>query len=243
MADRDDTYDFNVMPGWLYNVKVIPYKNNGEQSHTRVLVDGVLVLDDFQVLDDIDNKSEFAVISKDVITSLDQSVLRVVVGTATTPWPGEGGQNVQDVSAIIVQAIEEVDNMPPIPDAGPDAPAWFVDGTAALQLQGSAEDPDQDSLGYLWTATGPGTVTFIDDEDPLTTANFSDSGVYTLTLTVSDPYYNVPDDVVITVYDDGCAAAKGQGIPQDDGDINKDCVTDIVDLAILAGDWLQSTSL
>jgi hypothetical protein len=43
--------------------------------------------------------------------------------------------------------------------------------------------------------------------------------------------------------DDPCEAAKAKGVVLLDSDFNDDCVTNLADFAILAAEWLESTSL
>jgi hypothetical protein len=91
-------------------------------------------------------------------------------------------------------------NLSPIANAGPDQ---SITGTAnTTTLNGSATDDGQPngSITYSWKkANGPGKVTFGNASQPLTTAQFSKAGTYTLRLTVNDGQLSATDNVVITV--------------------------------------------
>ena len=102
MGERDSTYDFAVLSGHTYNVKVVPYKNFGEDSNVRVEINGVLVLDKLVILSDIDPTTEFGFVSYDVTTGGAQSIIQVKVGRATD----SAGHNMADVSMIIVEDKE-----------------------------------------------------------------------------------------------------------------------------------------
>lgn len=55
-------------------------------------------------------------------------------------------------------------------------------------------------LSYSWSkVSGPGSVSFSDDTDPLAHAEFSAAGVYVLRLSVSDGDLTDTDDVTVTV--------------------------------------------
>lgn len=91
-------------------------------------------------------------------------------------------------------------NTAPVASAGPDQ---TVNITVGATLAGSATDDGFPSppatLTYLWAkVSGPGTVTFTDATNPTTTAQFSASGVYVLSLTASDSHLTNADTVTIT---------------------------------------------
>jgi len=87
---------------------------------------------------------------------------------------------------------------------------------ASAPLSGTVSDdglPDPPGLvTVLWTkVTGPGAVTFADDEALATTAGFSTDGTYVLRLTADDDDLTASDDVTITV-----EAEAGSGAFQQD---------------------------
>jgi hypothetical protein len=85
----------------------------------------------------------------------------------------------------------------PVAVAGPDQSTYFPE---TIHLAGSGSDADLDPLTYAWTkVSGPGTVTFADATDPVSTATVSVAGAYVLRLTVSDGTHTATDDVTITV--------------------------------------------
>src|SRR5438132_3339726 len=91
-------------------------------------------------------------------------------------------------------------NLPPIVNAGPDQSIMVPANT--VTLNGSAADDGQPngSITYGWKkVSGPGTVTFGNASQAVTTAQFSAVGTYTLRLTANDGQLSATDDVVITV--------------------------------------------
>ncbi len=92
-------------------------------------------------------------------------------------------------------------NAAPVVDAGID----FVTGLlTGIVLNGSVVDDDAlvDPVASLWTkVSGPGTVTFVDDEDPTTTVTFSVIGAYVLRLTADDGDLTAADDIRIVAVD------------------------------------------
>jgi hypothetical protein len=91
-------------------------------------------------------------------------------------------------------------NQPPVANAGPDQPSVECSShtTTPASLNGTASsDPDNDSLGYTWTAPG---VTFDDPNSATPVGQFSE-GTTLVTLTVSDGIQTATDTVSITVVD------------------------------------------
>ena len=101
-----------------------------------------------------------------------------------------------DQMEIIVYA----QNTAPVVNAGGDDTITLP---ADAVLSGSAVDdglPVPPSLSYLWTKfSGPGTVTFDNDQSPSTIASFSTDGVYVLQLACDDTDLTGTDTVQITV--------------------------------------------
>lgn len=63
-----------------------------------------------------------------------------------------------------------------------------------------ASDPDGDAITVQWAkASGPGDVLFTNPNDIITDLCVSESGIYTLDVSVSDGTLTVVDDVVVTV--------------------------------------------
>ncbi|MEM7125161.1 MAG: hypothetical protein AAF702_02465 [Chloroflexota bacterium] len=92
-------------------------------------------------------------------------------------------------------------NTPPTVDAGPDQTITLPD---EVQLSGSVDD-DELPGGQptaRWThIEGEGTVTFADENSAVTTATFSQPGVYVLRLTADDGELTASSDITITVSD------------------------------------------
>jgi uncharacterized GH25 family protein len=88
---------------------------------------------------------------------------------------------------------------PPAVNAGQDQAITLPATT--VNLNGSATDPLNDgALSYQWTATsGPAPVTFGDPSSPVTTATFTQAGIYTLRLSATAGQRTGSDDVTINV--------------------------------------------
>ena len=99
-----------------------------------------------------------------------------------------------------VQITVFTPNQAPIVNAGPDQSITLP---AVATLNGSASDdglPAGSTLTTTWSkVSGPGTVTFANQNATVTTAAFSAAGTYVLRLTASDSALSPSDDVQITV--------------------------------------------
>ena len=92
-------------------------------------------------------------------------------------------------------------NEPPLVDAGPNQ---TVDLSVGAVLNGSVSDDGlpNASLIVTWRVnTGPGIVTFGNSTDPVTTASFSEPGLYKLRLTADDGELADRDVIRIVVED------------------------------------------
>ena len=92
------------------------------------------------------------------------------------------------------------ENQAPVVSAGPDL-TIPLNGTATLN--GTVTDdglPINSTIITMWSmVSGPGVVTFARAEDHVTTATFSEAGVYVLRLTATDSALSASDETVITV--------------------------------------------
>lgn len=92
-------------------------------------------------------------------------------------------------------------NRPPAVDAGPDQTITLP--TDSVSLNGAATDdglPLNGTLTTTWTkVSGPGPVTFAAPGNPVTTATFTEPGIYVLRLTASDSLLTVFDEVTVEV--------------------------------------------
>jgi len=141
--------------------------------------------------------------------------------------------------------IFNTSNVAPVVDAGEAEPTWLVDGTVDFDLLGELVEDDGRPVPatFLWTVTGepsPGAATIITDPTlPGITVTATEAGTYELTLTADDTEYTDSDTVSILIYENECVKMK----EMDDltprfTDLNGDCVTDVLDVAIFAGKWL-----
>ncbi|MEW6127269.1 MAG: PKD domain-containing protein, partial [Acidobacteriota bacterium] len=100
-----------------------------------------------------------------------------------------------DVTITVIPA-----NQPPQVSAGADQTITLPGN---VSLNGTATDdglPSGSSLTYEWSkVSGAGEVTFTNSGALVTTAGFSQSGIYVLRLTASDSQLSASDDVVVTV--------------------------------------------
>ncbi len=92
-------------------------------------------------------------------------------------------------------------NRPPVVSAGPDQTITL---SSSASLNGTVTDdglPDPPgAVTTTWSkVSGPGTVTFADDNAVVTTASFSDAGAYVLRLDASDGDLAASDDVEVVV--------------------------------------------
>lgn len=154
---------------------------------------------------------------------------------------------------VIVGDIFTFDTMngAPLVDAGDDVVTWLTDGSVSVDLSGSVDDdglpevPGEYTVGWeiVSEAVEGGAVitTALDDES--ISVSLTALGDYAFKLTADDGALSGSDVVVISVYSDNCAAAKGIGVALLDGDLNEDCVVDLADLAVMAGNWLGSMAL
>lgn len=141
------------------------------------------------------------------------------------------------------------DNSAPQVDAGAIIYAYLTDGTVTVTMAPSVSDdgrPDPPGkYTVLWEVT-------VEDPDVVinsptietTTVTITRTGSFVLRLTVNDGQLSNSDLVTINVYADACQAAHAvPGYSRPAGDINDDCEVDLIDLAQLAADWLESTAL
>ncbi len=92
-------------------------------------------------------------------------------------------------------------NQPPVVNAGPDQTITLP---AAASLSGTVSDDGLPNPPATFTTTwsvvsGPGTVTFANAANPVTTATFSAAGTYDLRLTANDSALSASDDLIVTV--------------------------------------------
>jgi uncharacterized protein (TIGR02145 family) len=150
--------------------------------------------------------------------------------TGTTPFPGITSENHESVKAAFAGAIVyhtgengypagvylwNGENWSP---AGEDCRALtdadlilaglpFAQVNTAASFSVSSRLSDRCSAGetFSWSATGPGTVTFTPSSGMATSAVFSATGNYTLTVTAQNPYMatSITKTLPVTVNDDG----------------------------------------
>lgn len=104
-------------------------------------------------------------------------------------------------STLATVTIDIIYNQPPVVSAGPDRVVRSL--TDVITLAGSATDdgwPRNSTLQYSWQMKyGPGVVTFGDAASAVTSASFSERGLYVLELSASDSQYTSSDLVEVRV--------------------------------------------
>ncbi len=124
-------------------------------------------------------------------------------------WGAVGGYT--DLNLIDIEAVVSGGNNPPTVSAGNNQTIVLP---AAATLSGTVSDDGQPNPPAATTCTwsknsGPGTVTFGNQNAASTTATFSVSGTYVLTLTASDSNKTASSNVTITA--DGAPTANAGG--------------------------------
>lgn len=113
---------------------------------------------------------------------------------------GSDGETDADSTDTDPDDTVDEDNRAPVANAGPDQSA-VVDAT--VELDGTAsDDPDDDSLDYLWTLTkkpGGSTTKIVNEKRPKPSLWVDVEGEYELTLTVDDGALDDQDTVIVTV--------------------------------------------
>ena len=92
-------------------------------------------------------------------------------------------------------------NRPPTADAGPDQVITLPTDNVSLNgVVGDDGQPAGSTPTSVWTkVSGPGTVTFADPSGAVTSATFSEEGVYVLRLTASDSLLTASDEMSVEV--------------------------------------------
>lgn len=119
-----------------------------------------------------------------------------------------------------------------------------------FELNGYVTDDGKPSgiLYYKWELTEVDSpIPTIEWLDPNTTetprVKFFAIGSWKFELTVDDTNLTGSDEVNVNIYDSACAAAMGDTTDTPlKGDINEDCETNILDILVVAEDWLQCMS-
>jgi hypothetical protein len=136
-------------------------------------------------------------------------------------------------------------NVAPVVDAGEAEPTWLVDSTVDFDLLGElvTDDGLPVPATLMWTVTdepSPGAATIITDPtQPGITVTATEAGTYELTLTADDTEFTDSDTVSVRIYENECVKMKEMdGLTPRFTDHNGDCVTDVLDFAIFAREWL-----
>ncbi|MBW8017270.1 MAG: hypothetical protein FVQ82_13890 [Planctomycetes bacterium] len=176
--------------------------------------------------------------------------------------PNTGGTPVVTGEAVY-SLITESTNLAPTITVTPLALdyEWLVGGTKTMAIAATVTDADgigDHTYTYRVAAGSPtagatfGTIALSNDTgtgvDLSADVTFTTAGDYILEVEVNDnDVHYITDTVNVTVYADGCEAAKIE-LPYSEteagtmGDTNYDCEVNLVDLAAMALNWLDNVS-
>jgi hypothetical protein len=138
--------------------------------------------------------------------------------------------------------IFNTNNVAPVVDAGTAEPTWLGEGgTVDFDLLGELVSDDELPVPatLLWTVADPSLTILTDPTLPGITVRSTGSGLFVVTLTADDTDLTGFDTVSVLIYPDWCTAIKAlEGLTPRMTDHNGDCVTDVLDFAIFAREWL-----
>lgn len=147
--------------------------------------------------------------------------------------------------------IAEVRFSGTITNSGPDVDAadlvtWMEGASATVTTQATLVDDENPVPATLtWSQlTGPGVVQFSSTSILNPELTFDQIGEYELKLSANDTRFTDSVIVTVNVYTDSCTAAKADPEWEAlDGDINADCEVNLLDVAMMAGNWLNGNYL
>lgn len=131
---------------------------------------------------------------------------------------------------------------------GVDAPESIIlKGETTVVFSADVFDAHDDEILYQWMQTypdpeeGPSAV-FSATDVAAPEVTFTQPGEYTFKLFINDGMYGVEDEInyefTVIVLQASCELVKADGLLFA-SDLNEDCQVDLLDLAILAQDWLR----
>jgi PKD repeat protein len=108
--------------------------------------------------------------------------------------------------SLLVSPLPNIDNLPPVANAGPDQ---TVDPTQPVAFNGTgSSDPEGGTLEYVWTLDSPDGPLLAAGPTPAT--EMFPPGTFAIFLTVTDPYgASAADSMVLTVTNDPPIAIAG----------------------------------
>jgi hypothetical protein len=120
--------------------------------------------------------------------------------------------------------------------------------SAIFAIDATVEDIDGDAGHiYTWSVLSGPAASFADTTLLSTNVTFTAAGDYVLQVEVNDAGVLNSDSIAVTVYENGCEAAKVE-LPyrvtdaRKKGDTNYDCEVNLADFAILASNWMTIVS-
>lgn len=139
------------------------------------------------------------------------------------------------------------DNKAPLVSAGADQAVWLGEpNEVTVTLYGVTSDDGLPGPTYTvkWTqvANDAPTVTIDNDDQDTASVTFTKRGVYVFRLTADDGEKQASDTVIVYVGTTPCDASHmNSGTPYLGGDVNRDCIVNLEDVAIMAAGWLDCT--
>lgn len=138
--------------------------------------------------------------------------------------------------------VFNTNNQPPVVDANDVPTTWLNEGgTVDFNVDGALIEDDElpEAASLLWTVTDPNLTILTDPALPVITVRSTGAGLFTITLTADDTELTGSDTTSVLIYEDWCVAIKAmEGLIPRMTDHNGDCVTDVLDFAIFAREWL-----
>jgi pectate lyase len=182
----------------------------------------------------------------------------------TRPYPIPSMNTTSDVNAVVTSPTAGAgagvitwdksnwlrttyDNVSPIDaNAGPDQTTCLgrsgTPGQETVTLDGTASDDRPYTV--LWTQiAGPATVTISPDNTEDVTLTLPQAGTYEFRLTAADDSGQAYDTVKVYIGTTPCEASHlSTGEPYSAGDINHDCVVNMLDAALFSMEWQSCTN-
>lgn len=142
-------------------------------------------------------------------------------------------------------------NSAPEIDAGTDQVVWLgksgIDGQETIFLDGTVKDDGRPSspgeYTVEWTQVSGTAVSISPDNVEDTSVTITQAGTYVFMLTADDGEKTASDTVTVIVGTTACDAShRSTGAAYAAGDVNKDCIVNLEDFALLiSANWLVCT--
>lgn len=137
---------------------------------------------------------------------------------------------------------------PPSVDAGPDQATWLgrsgTAGQVTVQLHGVTSDDGPYTIAWTQVANGASTVVITPSDVNDTSVTITARGAYEFKLTADDGSAQSSDTVKVFVGTTACDVSHmSTGEAYSAGDMNHDCIVNMVDAALFAMSWQDCTNM